>query len=200
LYRIGLHASLHCLRRCTLTLLTRTGRAMTSAQISVVTGAASWSSVDSRLGASTLPASRVAGPLKWHHALASFSPQDRKRAYHTELHARDCIAQCRWAMLLVTGSGGTDGFPTESSSAENLVITGMNMAAALFWTTVLALFCGSPSDKSRSRFCHASPAHRSHTRGVQLVREYAYASYLLWGRSQPAPMRVCRSRWTHQAR
>jgi hypothetical protein len=55
----------------------------------------------------------------------------------------------RWAMLLVTGAGGTDGFPSPESSAENLVITGMNLAAALFWTTVLALFCemitnGSP--------------------------------------------------------
>ena len=44
-------------------------------------------------------------------------------------------------MLLVTGTGGTDGFPTAKSPTENVVVTGINLTAALFWTTVLALFC-----------------------------------------------------------
>jgi len=51
------------------------------------------------------------------------------------------VACLTWAMLVVTGTGGTDEFPTSTSMAENIVVTMLNLVAALFWTTVLATFC-----------------------------------------------------------
>jgi hypothetical protein len=46
------------------------------------------------------------------------------------------VACFTWAMLVVTGSGGTDLFPTATSVGENLLVTALNLVAAFFWTTV----------------------------------------------------------------
>jgi len=51
------------------------------------------------------------------------------------------VACFTWAVLIVTGTGGTDNFPNEHSTSENIVIITVGLAAALIWTTVLALFC-----------------------------------------------------------
>ena len=51
------------------------------------------------------------------------------------------IACFTWAMLVVTGCGGTDEFPSSTSDSENVLVTCLNMIAALFWTAVLASFC-----------------------------------------------------------
>lgn len=51
------------------------------------------------------------------------------------------VASFTWALLLVTGSGGTATFPTNTSTAENLVLSSLKLFAGLFWTIVLALFC-----------------------------------------------------------
>jgi hypothetical protein len=53
--------------------------------------------------------------------------------------SRFYVASFTWAMLIVTGTGGTDSFPNPNSDAENLVVTAVNMAASLFWVTVRAL-------------------------------------------------------------
>jgi len=66
------------------------------------------------------------------------------------------VACFTWAMLVVTGSGGTDEFPTATSVGENLLVTGLNLGAAFFWTTVLALFCDmvTNGNPERTEFQH----------------------------------------------
>lgn len=58
------------------------------------------------------------------------------------------VACFTWAMLIVTGTGGADSFPSATSVPENIVVTLLNMVAALFWTTVLALYCDMISNGS----------------------------------------------------
>jgi hypothetical protein len=46
------------------------------------------------------------------------------------IRVKDFYVACfTWAMLIVTGSGGTEGFPTPGSTAENMVVTLINMVA-----------------------------------------------------------------------
>jgi hypothetical protein len=59
----------------------------------------------------------------------------------------------RWAVLIVTGTGGTDNFPNEHSTSENIVIITVGLAAALIWTTVLALFCALAPTLRESPCC-----------------------------------------------
>ena len=50
------------------------------------------------------------------------------------------IAAFVWAVMIITGTGGTDPYPSENSTAENLVVGALVLAGALLWTQVLALF------------------------------------------------------------
>lgn len=50
------------------------------------------------------------------------------------------IASFTWAIMVITGTGGTDEFPSATSVGENVVIVVLVMIAALIWTMVLATF------------------------------------------------------------
>lgn len=44
-------------------------------------------------------------------------------------------------MFLITGTGGTDYYPSADSDVETLIVCLMVICGALLWTYVLALFC-----------------------------------------------------------
>ena len=51
------------------------------------------------------------------------------------------IASFTWALMLITGTGGTDYYPSSASDGETLVVCVLVVCGALLWTYVLALFC-----------------------------------------------------------
>ena len=51
------------------------------------------------------------------------------------------LASLTWALMLITGTGGTDYYPSSDSDAETVVVCIMVLCGALLWTYVLALFC-----------------------------------------------------------
>lgn len=51
------------------------------------------------------------------------------------------LAALSWAVLILTGSGGTDFYPSASSDYETLVVTILVLVGSFIWTTVLAAFC-----------------------------------------------------------
>ena len=51
------------------------------------------------------------------------------------------LASFTWAAMIITGTGGTDFYPSVRSDAETVVVLMLNIIGALIWTQVLALFC-----------------------------------------------------------
>jgi hypothetical protein len=50
------------------------------------------------------------------------------------------LASLTWAMLLISGTGGTDYYPSSTSNGETMVVGALTILGALLWTYVLALF------------------------------------------------------------
>ena len=51
------------------------------------------------------------------------------------------LASFSWSMMVVTGTGGTDFYPSYRSHLETTVVMMLVVIGALLWTQVLALFC-----------------------------------------------------------
>ena len=51
------------------------------------------------------------------------------------------LAALSWSVLILTGSGGTDFYPSSASDAETLVATVLVVVGSFIWTMVLAAFC-----------------------------------------------------------
>jgi len=51
------------------------------------------------------------------------------------------IASFTWSIMIITGTGGTDFYPSSDSDGENMVVTLLVIVGALIWTQVLAKFC-----------------------------------------------------------
>jgi len=51
------------------------------------------------------------------------------------------LASFSWSIMVITGTGGTDFFPSNKSDAETIVVTVLVLIGALLWTTVIAKFC-----------------------------------------------------------
>ena len=51
------------------------------------------------------------------------------------------LAAFSWSIMIITGTGGTDFYPSGASDAETLVVTLLVTFAAFLWTFVLASFC-----------------------------------------------------------
>jgi hypothetical protein len=51
------------------------------------------------------------------------------------------LASFSWSVMIITGTGGTDFYPSKMSPLETLVVTSLTLLGAFIWTTVLALFC-----------------------------------------------------------
>ena len=50
------------------------------------------------------------------------------------------LAAYSWSVLIITGTGGTDFYPSNQSAGETGVVTILSLAGAFLWTYVLALF------------------------------------------------------------
>ena len=51
------------------------------------------------------------------------------------------LASFSWATMVISGTGGTDYFPSHSSDPETVCVTILVVIGALLWTRVLAIFC-----------------------------------------------------------
>ena len=51
------------------------------------------------------------------------------------------LSSFSWSVMIITGTGGTDFYPSKMSPWETLVVTSLVLLGAFIWTTVLALFC-----------------------------------------------------------
>ena len=46
-----------------------------------------------------------------------------------------------WSIMVITGTGGTDFYPSAQSTSETALVTLMVIIGAILWTQVLAMFC-----------------------------------------------------------
>ena len=51
------------------------------------------------------------------------------------------LASFSWSTMVITGTGGTDFYPSNNSDPETIVVTMLVVVGALLWTRVLAMFC-----------------------------------------------------------
>lgn len=62
------------------------------------------------------------------------------------------IAGFTWSLMIITGYGGTDYYPSSKSVAETFFVMLLNLCGAVLWTQILADFCdvatnGDPAEK-----------------------------------------------------
>ena len=60
------------------------------------------------------------------------------------------LAAFSWSMMILTGTGGTDFYPSSRSDAETLIVTILVVIAAFIWTTVLAAFCDVATNDNKA--------------------------------------------------
>jgi hypothetical protein len=51
------------------------------------------------------------------------------------------VMAAAWSALAITGTGGSDIYPSSRSKTETAIACGLILIGALFWTTILAAFC-----------------------------------------------------------
>eukprot|EP00325_Prymnesiales_sp_UTEX-LB-985_P016985 CAMPEP_0174756766 /NCGR_PEP_ID=MMETSP1094-20130205/106921_1 /TAXON_ID=156173 /ORGANISM="Chrysochromulina brevifilum, Strain UTEX LB 985" /LENGTH=792 /DNA_ID=CAMNT_0015962677 /DNA_START=21 /DNA_END=2399 /DNA_ORIENTATION=- len=51
------------------------------------------------------------------------------------------LASFSWSVMIITGTGGTDFYPSSRSQAETTVVLLLNFIGAILWTGILADFC-----------------------------------------------------------
>ena len=51
-----------------------------------------------------------------------------------------------WALMIVTGVGGTDYYPSRRSTPETCVVCALALGGAILWTQILADFCDVASN------------------------------------------------------
>jgi hypothetical protein len=76
------------------------------------------------------------------------------------------IAAFSWSSMVITGTGGTDAYPSKNSVAETILVVFLVIFGALLWTQVLAAFCDMATNADPgaieyrqlvdevNRFCH----------------------------------------------
>jgi len=64
------------------------------------------------------------------------------------------LASFSWSVMVITGMGGTDFYPSPASDVETAVVTALVLMAAIIWTIILAKFCNvaTNSDPSLTYF------------------------------------------------
>ena len=51
------------------------------------------------------------------------------------------LASIAWSLMIITGTGGTDYYPSQFSDGETLIVTVLIVLGAFIWMKVLAAFC-----------------------------------------------------------
>ena len=64
------------------------------------------------------------------------------------------MASLSWSMMVITGTGGTDFYPSSTSNAETIMVTLLVLGGAFLWTIILAKFCdvATNSDPALTKF------------------------------------------------
>ena len=70
-------------------------------------------------------------------------------AHHTctPTHTR-YIASLSWSVMIITGTGGTDSYPSSASTPETAVVLVLNLIGVLLWANILASFCSIATNTS----------------------------------------------------
>jgi len=93
------------------------------------------------------------------------------------------IAAYSWSVMLITGVGGTDFYPSSNSVSETVVVTVLVVCGALMWAYVLAKLCdvATNSDPGLTAFRQTVDALNELIRSYQVptamaqrLREYAH--------------------------
>jgi len=94
------------------------------------------------------------------------------------------IASLTWSLMIITGTGGTDFYPSPYSIHESMLVLVLVLIGALLWTEVLATFCdvATNSDPEGVRFrqllddtTNFLELHELGTPLGRRVREFLYA-------------------------
>lgn len=76
------------------------------------------------------------------------------------------LASVSWSVLIITGCGGTDFYPSRASHSETVVVTVLVIMGSFIWTVVLALFVNIATNSNP-----ALTAFRQHLDGLNLYIE-----------------------------
>jgi len=58
------------------------------------------------------------------------------------------IASLSWSVMIITGTGGTDAYPSSASTPETAVVLVLNLIGVLLWANILASFCSIATNTS----------------------------------------------------
>ena len=85
------------------------------------------------------------------------------------------LASFMWSVMIITGTGGTDFYPSESSEAETMLVLVLMLLGALLWTYLLALFCdmATNGEPGMTHFKQLLDSLNRHANAHQLPKEMA---------------------------
>ena len=58
------------------------------------------------------------------------------------------LSALSWSVMILTGTGGTDFYPSHHSNSETLIVLVLILYGAILWTRVLAMFCDVATNSS----------------------------------------------------
>ena len=103
------------------------------------------------------------------------------------------IAAFSWSSMVITGTGGTDAYPSKNSVAETILVVFLVIFGALLWTQVLAAFCDMATNADPgaieyrqlvdevNRFCHQEKLPQELQ--IRLRQYFAQRRHILKARS-----------------
>ena len=85
------------------------------------------------------------------------------------------LSSFMWSVMIITGTGGTDFYPSESSEAETMLVLVLMLVGALLWTYLLALFCdmATNGEPGMTHFKQLLDSLNRHANAHQLPKEMA---------------------------
>ncbi|KOO32278.1 voltage-gated ion channel superfamily [Chrysochromulina tobinii] len=120
------------------------------------------------------------GADKWGYCRAGDEPCSIAEIGRAQFY----IASLTWGMTIITGTGGTDFYPSPTSTGETLVVLVLVLVGALVWTYVLALFCDMTTNANPcgTHFKQLLDGLNIYIQTHQLPRELALRlrEYIIW--------------------
>lgn len=120
------------------------------------------------------------GADKWGYCRAGDEPCSIAEIGRAQFY----IASLTWGMTIITGTGGTDFYPSPTSTGETLVVLVLVLVGALVWTYVLALFCDMTTNANPcgTHFKQLLDGLNIYIQTHQLPRELALRlrEYIMW--------------------
>ena len=101
------------------------------------------------------PASPLAPDARDFPGTNASSRSGREEEWCPGLHPGEWyIAAFTWSLMIITGTGGTDFYPSSRSTTETVIVLILAFCGAILWTQILADFCdvASNGDPAGVRF------------------------------------------------